>query len=615
MAVAVETLLVKLEARITDFERNLARAQRSANTASARIGSTFGKLNKTIGSGLALVGIGLGVRALTGFITETIKAGEAIGDTAEKLGISAEAFQELSFAADQSGTSMEAVQKGITQTAKFLGEVERGTQAASLELKNLGLSLDDLKGKSPDEAFEILLDRIGKISDPLKRNAELLKVFGKQGVELGQLASLGAKGIDDLRAAAQRLGLVISDETIGKMQEAGDKIGVIQAAAKVAGANMSEAFLPAIDALAKLVTSPEFQAGLTNLAGFFGNIVKFLADHPDVLQALALAAGAAKFFGSGVGAAVGLGSMLLPSQAGPATETIINDQGQRVPIGSVKPNQGTVLRPPESPFSQFFDTTPQGSLAGGQLAAKVAKLNNDTADSAALLTAATEAQQKKYEELAASIQLETDNLTKSAREQEIANDVAKLGTEATQQQKDAIAALAAAHYDLALATQHTIERMDLLRDIAKDALSTFISDLREGKTAAEALGDVLNNIATKLLDFATNQLINSLFGGAGTAGGGLLGALLTGRQGGGPVNAGQAYRVGEAGPELFVPNVSGRIMPHGAGAAETHTVELLLSPEIDARIKRVSGPQSQRISFNIVRANNALTARSRELQG
>lgn len=44
--------------------------------------------------------------------------------------------------------------------------------------------------------------------------------------------------------------------------------------------------------------------------------------------------------------------------------------------------------------------------------------------------------------------------------------------------------------------------------------------------------------------------------------------FLTGqRAAGGSVTAGQAYRVGEFGPELFVPNSSGRIVPNGGGGS------------------------------------------------
>jgi hypothetical protein len=43
------------------------------------------------------------------------------------------------------------------------------------------------------------------------------------------------------------------------------------------------------------------------------------------------------------------------------------------------------------------------------------------------------------------------------------------------------------------------------------------------------------------------------------------------RQHGGVVHSGRAYPVGEAGPELFVPAVNGRIIPHGMSPAPATT--------------------------------------------
>ncbi len=46
------------------------------------------------------------------------------------------------------------------------------------------------------------------------------------------------------------------------------------------------------------------------------------------------------------------------------------------------------------------------------------------------------------------------------------------------------------------------------------------------------------------------------------------------RASGGPVDAGLAYLVGEQGPELFVPQASGAIVPNGAGAPQRPQIVL-----------------------------------------
>ena len=69
-------------------------------------------------------------------------------------------------------------------------------------------------------------------------------------------------------------------------------------------------------------------------------------------------------------------------------------------------------------------------------------------------------------------------------------------------------------------------------------------------------------------------------GGLLSAGAQLLGALLgaPGRATGGPVAPGRAYRVGERGPELFVPTASGRVESGPGGAAR----EIRMSISVNA---------------------------------
>ncbi|MEE4350411.1 MAG: tail tape measure protein [Pacificimonas sp.] len=96
------------------------------------------------------------------------------------------------------------------------------------------------------------------------------------------------------------------------------------------------------------------------------------------------------------------------------------------------------------------------------------------------------------------------------------------------------------------------------------ALGRFI---RTGKFGFE---DLRRTALSVLADIAQGQLRGVLRGGSG---GGLLGGLigglvgLPGRATGGPVSPGQAYMVGERGPELFVPTASGRV-EMGAGLAQ-----------------------------------------------
>jgi phage-related minor tail protein len=96
------------------------------------------------------------------------------------------------------------------------------------------------------------------------------------------------------------------------------------------------------------------------------------------------------------------------------------------------------------------------------------------------------------------------------------------------------------------------------------------NNISKSKTSFDDFGRSLRasleRSLTALAQTAINQAAASNSSGGGQAGlGSLLGNLFGGaRAKGGAVAAGQAYLVGEEGPELFVPGASGGIVPNGA---------------------------------------------------
>lgn len=118
-----------------------------------------------------------------------------------------------------------------------------------------------------------------------------------------------------------------------------------------------------------------------------------------------------------------------------------------------------------------------------------------------------------------------------------------------------------------------------------DGLERAGSALERGLTSAIQRGkfgfEDLRRVAMSVLsEIATAAIRSGLNGGSGGSNaGGLLASLGTllgtalgapGRATGGPVSPGRAYRVGERGPELFVPTSSGRIEASAASGTTTH---------------------------------------------
>jgi hypothetical protein len=124
----------------------------------------------------------------------------------------------------------------------------------------------------------------------------------------------------------------------------------------------------------------------------------------------------------------------------------------------------------------------------------------------------------------------------------------------------------------------------------KNLLATEMSTAIKGLiTGANSLNDAFRNILNKMADAFLNIGLFGNVGGSLTKGGGLLGTLFGGLLAtGGPAKAGKSYIVGEQGPELFTPGVSGMVSPNNALGGSTNVVV-----NVDASGSSVEGDEDR----------------------
>lgn len=134
--------------------------------------------------------------------------------------------------------------------------------------------------------------------------------------------------------------------------------------------------------------------------------------------------------------------------------------------------------------------------------AQIALLEKEAEAYARLRTAANAARLER------EITFERQQFGRTESEQRIATTLRQYGIEANSAQ---------GQY---LANQLRInESLRTTRDLAGDALKGFAQDLLRGVSAAEAFSNVLNRVASKLMDMAIDNLVAKAFGGVGGAGG------------------------------------------------------------------------------------------------
>jgi hypothetical protein len=214
-----------------------------------RIGKELGSLNKAFGAlaGGALVG-------LTAVVARTVQSLDELGDTANQLNTTSEALSALGFAAQQSGSNAETLERGLTRLNKVLGEAASGNKAAADLFDRLGVSVRDARGKvvTADQAFVAISERFRQYEDGAQEAALATELFGRSaGPELLQLLNQGEAGIASLTDEAERLGAVIGTDTVAAAQELNDNLDKLKAVGTGLAVEVTNVLLPVLNDLAE----------------------------------------------------------------------------------------------------------------------------------------------------------------------------------------------------------------------------------------------------------------------------------------------------------------------------------------------------------------------------
>ena len=137
-----------------------------------------------------------------------------------------------------------------------------------------------------------------------------------------------------------------------------------------------------------------------------------------------------------------------------------------------------------------------------------------------------------------------------------------------------------------------VENARLVEQSFKNLAQGISTDLAQGIQGlirgTSTLNDVMRGVLDKMIDAAFNMAFFGNASGTLSKGLGLFGNLFGGfLSTGGPAKAGKSYIVGERGPELFTPGVSGTVSPNSSLGATNIVVN------VDASGSNVEGDEQQ----------------------
>lgn len=206
--------------------------------------------------------------AVTGITSFALSVGEeldALNDVANRTGVGVEALQAYARAAADTGVSVESFAKQIQKLTINIGAATLDDKAQK-KFEELGIVFEELKAATPEQQFEQVVDAISRIADPAERAAQAVKFFGKGGIELGELFTLGPGALTQMRQEAIALGQVVDADAVKAIDNMNDSFAAVFATVKgLTGAILGELAGP-ISQIAQELLGVIRQAGPQQIA-------------------------------------------------------------------------------------------------------------------------------------------------------------------------------------------------------------------------------------------------------------------------------------------------------------------------------------------------------------
>lgn len=501
----------------------------------------------------------LAAAAAGAFATSFFKAADAVNDFAEGSGLAIEEVLALQSAMVQSGKEADNAAQMWDRFSVTLGAAADGQKEQADLFKELGVSIADAGGllRPEIDIFRDLTSVLSGMSAGAERARLQVQLFGKQfgNLDISKIDQL-SRNTDKFSGEAKKGVLAIGEigDAIDQMTEKA-KIGFLTLMGKARDAYMGVKKFLGFGEEEPAVPAPV--VGVTQGGRQSGTRVKAVKD-------------------SGA------------DSAAKALKTYL--EGLDAQILKLKEGEEAALR---------FEAAKQGGPAGLAKMEEIIRLRREEAEQQEEMMRLTK---EANQELAAMDDLRRFNLELRLKQIEREIELQKeMGQVLSEVQAQAEIAANKELEDMRQKKKEGDEQLDLLEDIRdgyKSIGATIVEAFMSGKSAAQAFKSALSSLLQKLASRSLDKFLDTIFKSDMKGAPSLfenfmsnvpvLGSIFGKRAGGGPVNSGAPYLVGERGPELFVPSMAGQVVPSyamsGTSTVNNYNIQAIDVKSFEERI-------------------------------
>lgn len=197
---------------------------------------------------------------------EAADYGDNVDKMSQKLGLSAEAYQEWDFIMQHSGSD---VDKMSASMKKLADAVQQPTKESTAAFEKLGISIEDAAKMSQEDLFATTITALQNMESGTERTALANDLLGKSAMDLGALLNTSAEDTEAMRQQVRELGGVMSDDAVKSAAQFKDSLQNMKTAVGSVGREIGSSFMPS----------------MTQMMDAFGGLIKGSDGAEEALQA------------------------------------------------------------------------------------------------------------------------------------------------------------------------------------------------------------------------------------------------------------------------------------------------------------------------------------------
>lgn len=214
------------------------------------------------------------VAGITKAVGETAAYGDQIDKESQKLGISAEAYQEWDAVLQHSGSSISALKAPMKNLANL---AVKGSDAFG----KLGISQEEVASMSQEELFSRVITELQGMEEGTERAALAQDLLGKSAQDLAPLLNTSAEDTQAMKDRVHELGGVMSDDAVKAAAGYQDSLQDLQTAMTGLKNGMTAELMPGITQVMDGLTaifSGDSEGGIQMISDGVHNIVDTITE-------------------------------------------------------------------------------------------------------------------------------------------------------------------------------------------------------------------------------------------------------------------------------------------------------------------------------------------------